>query len=146
MQDVTVEYIIPENEQVVVTPIKPNEKYGRVLVELSDKLLVTRNPELKYTHYINGASDRINFEMYLSFEARELVKKFGWKNMRAMFEENLAQIDKDPYSINSLDPDRTKHDAQVRRTINPISQKFEDILGIPIVIKGSGILLPPRTC
>lgn len=138
------EYRIPREEKVKISPAKPTTTpWGERSVCLNNQLLVTENPNLKYLHYVNGEGDKKNFEMYLSYEARELAHKLGWQKVRQLFEDNIGLITNDPFGERSIDPSRQEKEAQIRRSINPITDELEQILEVPIAIKGTGIRLQP---
>lgn len=140
----TIDYIIPSNEDVKITPAKVEIVSETRHVDLKEKLLVTENKDLEFVHYVAGKEGRIGFEMLLSTEALSLARKAGWKELRNIFEENISSFEHDPFGEQSIDPSKKESFAQTRRSVNSITQDLEKMIGLPLAIKGTGIGLSPR--
>lgn len=116
----------------------------RVFISLTkDGVVVTEDQELEYTHYLTGEGAKADFEMYLSSEARVLVNHLGWKKVRSLFEQDTADITKEPFGQRSLDPTKDEYDSKIRRSVNSLSKQLEESLDLEVAVKGTGIHLPP---
>ncbi len=110
------------------------------VVEESGELAVTHSEDLKYLHYlkVEPGYDNVPFEMYVSDEAKDIIRKIGWKRLRRALEEEFHNIDEDPQGEQSIDPGKDDEQARKQRTVNRLSEELEQSLGVPIAIKGTG--------
>ena len=104
-------------------------------VEKAAKFTAVHDAELHYTHYIQGDSDRPEFELLLGDEARQLLTKLGWKKIKSLFTQELNRIELNPWGDTSIDP----QEGKITRSLNRLSAELEECLQKPIAIKGSGI-------
>jgi len=102
-------------------------------------ILVAHNDELKYTRYVAlEGNERVKFEAYLSDEALDSLRGTGWKTVRSLFENDFSNIQKEPFGSQSIDHLKDNWTSQRLRTVNKASQEAEQLLGVPVAIKGTG--------
>jgi len=134
---------LPYSERILHQQGKTEEKFH----ELQKGILIAEDESLCSFHYIKLSSAEekrtVEFEMYLSDEARILMKKLGFKKIRKLFGREFEVITVDPFGNQSIDPAKNEDFAKKMRTVNTISQELENILGRPVAIKGTGMGLQP---
>ena len=143
-------YRIEGKEQIIRSPSKPTtynegEPFTYTEVPLKpERLLVTQQPSLDYIHYLTGDGREIHFEMYLSTEARDLMKKLGWKKIRQLLEQEIARVHNDPFGQTSIDNTKDDPRSQKLRSVNSLGEEVEQLVGMPIATKGTGKGLEPE--
>ena len=86
-------------------------------------LLVAHNDDFGYTRYIAfDSAGKTVFEMHLSDESLNAMRQIGWKKVRALFEQDLEQVRKEPFGSRSIDPMK-KNPFRRRRAISQASRK-----------------------
>lgn len=134
--------IIDKDEEPLHGPAEKREGILGVetVVEDNGELAVTHNSQLKYFHYlkVEPGFDNVRFEMYIADEAKAITQKIGWKRLRDALEEELRTIEKNPQGEKSIDPDKNNDQAQQQRSVNRLGAEFEEVVGTPIAIKGTG--------
>src|SRR3990167_5843679 len=133
----------PPQPFIVLPDYDPENKTRRFIRLTETGLVVTYNQELDYYHYLKGKDSSVNFDMYLSAEARKLMTQLGWKRIRDLFQIDIEYINNKPFGARSLDPTRELNEAQIRRSINKVSDELQKVIGIPIAIKGTGKIVNP---
>lgn len=96
----------------------------------ANEILVTRNEELCYSHYLIG-----DFDLLVSDQIKEKIESIGWKNLRSFFEKELSKVEIDPFGENSIDPDKNDYTTQQLRSVNLVSEEFNSLVGESIALK-----------
>ena len=96
----------------------------------SNEILITRNEELRYDHYLIG-----DFDLLVSDEVKNKIKSIGWNNLRSFFEKELEASELDRFGKKSIDPDKNDYTTQQLRSVNILSEKFNMLVGEEIVLK-----------
>ncbi len=105
----------------------------------SGRILTFTNESLAYTrHVVLDAQDKPGIEVFLSDELKERMRSVGWKAVRNLFEQDIKDLERDPFGERSIDPDKDSEALRRARSVNGASHALETLLGIPIAIKGSG--------
>lgn len=111
------------------------------------EMYIKHIPEIRATYYkkvkqaVKPGGEEIvwtPFEMYIADEVREKIGKKGWKLVRQMIEEDLKEIDQDPYGSRSIDPETDRHHFP-SRSINAISPFLEEQIGLKMAVKVHGV-------